>query len=71
MNEAEYLMKNFGDRGGCYPLLQVEHRLGFAGEHLTELYIHYISSRIFESAPQKGPEYSYRNLAIARFMVTA
>ena len=20
MNEAEYLMKNYGDRGGCYPL---------------------------------------------------
>ena len=19
MNEAEYLMKNYGDRGGCYP----------------------------------------------------
>ena len=21
MNEAEYLMKNYGDRGGCYVLL--------------------------------------------------
>ena len=20
MNDAEYLMKNYGDRGGCYPL---------------------------------------------------
>ena len=20
MNEADYLMKNYGDRGGCYPL---------------------------------------------------
>ena len=20
MNEAEYLMKNYGDQGGCYPL---------------------------------------------------
>ena len=25
MNEAEYLMKNYGDRGGCYPgVLSVE-----------------------------------------------
>ena len=31
----------------------------------------YISSRIFENIPQKGPEYSHRNLAIARFLVTA
>ena len=23
MNEAEYLMKNYGDRGGCYPRPQV------------------------------------------------
>ena len=30
-----------------------------------------ISSRIFENIPQNGPEYSHRNLAIARFLVTA
>ena len=30
-----------------------------------------ISSRIFEDIPQNGPEYSHRNLAIARFLVTA
>ena len=30
-----------------------------------------ISSRIFENVPQNGPEYSHRNLAIARFLVTA
>ena len=29
-----------------------------------------ISSRIFENVPQKGLEYSHRNLAIARFLVT-
>ena len=23
MNEAEYLMKNYGDRGGCYPSKQL------------------------------------------------
>ena len=31
----------------------------------------YISSQIFENIPQKGPEYSHRNLAIARFLVTS
>ena len=31
----------------------------------------YISSRIVENIPQNGPEYSYINLAIARFLVTA
>ena len=30
-----------------------------------------MSSRIFENIPQNGPEYSHRNLAIARFLVTA
>ena len=30
-----------------------------------------ISSRIFENIPQNGPEYSHRNLAIARFLVSA
>ena len=34
------------------------------------LYI-YISRRIFENIPQNGPEYSHRNLAIARILVTA
>ena len=29
------------------------------------------SSRIFENIPQNGPEYPYRNLAIATFLVTA
>ena len=29
------------------------------------------TSRIFENIPQNGPEYSHRNLAIARFLVTA
>ena len=29
------------------------------------------SSRIFENKPQNGSEYSHRNLAIARFLVTA
>ena len=29
-----------------------------------------ISSRIFENIPQNGPEFSYRNLALARFLVT-
>ena len=33
-------------------------------------YLH-TSSRIFENILQNGPEYSYRNLAIARFPVTA
>ena len=28
------------------------------------------SSRNFENIPQSGPEYSHRNLAIARFLVT-
>ena len=28
-----------------------------------------ISSRIFENMPQDGPEYSHRNLEIARFLV--
>ena len=34
MNEAEYLMKNYGDRGGCYPsrssdfsVIQVIHKI--------------------------------------------
>ena len=31
----------------------------------------YISSRILENIPQNGPEHSHRNLAIARFLVTA
>jgi len=31
----------------------------------------YISSRIFETAPEKGQEYSHRNPARARFVVTA
>ena len=31
----------------------------------------YTSSWIFENIPQNGPEYSHRNLAIARFLVTA
>ena len=31
----------------------------------------YISSRIFENIPQNEPEYSHRDLAIARFLVTA
>ena len=26
---------------------------------------------MFENIPQNGPEYSHRNLAIARFLVTA
>ena len=30
----------------------------------------YISSRRFENISQNGPEYSHRNLAIARFLVT-
>ena len=30
-----------------------------------------VSSRIFENIPQNGPEYSHRNLAIARVLVTA
>ena len=30
-----------------------------------------ISSRMFETIAQNGPEYSHRNLAIARFLVTA
>ena len=30
-----------------------------------------MSSRIFDNIPQNGPEYSHRNLAIARFLVTA
>ena len=29
------------------------------------------SSRVFENISQDGPEYSHRNLAIARFLVTA
>ena len=33
--------------------------------------VYCISSRIFENIPQNGPEYSHRNLAIARFLVTA
>ena len=28
MNEAEYLMKNYGDRGGCYPPRPYSARLG-------------------------------------------
>ena len=36
------------------------------------IYTHaYISGRSFENIPQNGPEYSHRNLAIARFFVTA
>ena len=35
----------------------------------SAIYI-YISSRSFENIPQNGPEYSYRNLALARFLVT-
>ena len=31
----------------------------------------YMSSRGFENIPQNGSEYSHRNLAIARFLVTA
>ena len=35
------------------------------------IYIYiYIYSRIFENIPQNGPEFSYRNLALARFLVT-
>ena len=30
-----------------------------------------IPSRIFENIPQNGPEYSYRKLAIASFLVAA
>ena len=29
------------------------------------------SGRIFENIPQNGPEYSHRNMVIARFLVTA
>ena len=37
-----------------------------------KLYIYkYIYSRIFENITQNGPEYSHRNLAIARFLVSA
>ena len=28
-------------------------------------------SQVLENIPQNGPEYSHRNLAIARFLVTA
>ena len=31
----------------------------------------YISSRFFENIPQNGPEYSHRNLAIAKILVAA
>ena len=35
------------------------------------IYTHaYISSRSFENISQNGPEYSHRNLAIARYLVT-
>ena len=27
MNEAEYLMKNYGDRGGCYPQAEGDNTL--------------------------------------------
>ena len=27
MNEAEYLMKNYGDRGGCYPSAEADNTL--------------------------------------------
>ena len=30
-----------------------------------------MSTQMFENIPQNGPEYSHRNLAIARFLVTA
>ena len=33
--------------------------------------VYWTSSRIFENIPQNGPEYLHRNLAIARFLVTA
>ena len=36
-----------------------------------EIKLFIISSRIFENIPQNGPEYPNRNLAIARFLVTA
>ena len=41
-------------------------------QKLTKLHnaVH-ISSRIFENIPQNGPEYSYRKLAIASFLVAA
>ena len=29
MNEAEYLMKNYGDRGGCYNTLQDLHNSSY------------------------------------------
>ena len=35
------------------------------------LFTYCYSSRNFENIPQNGPEYSHRNLAIARFLVTA
>ena len=36
------------------------------------IYTHaYISSQSFENIPQNGPEYSHRNLATARFLVSA
>ena len=27
MNKAEYLMKNYGDRGGCYPSAEADNTL--------------------------------------------
>ena len=36
-----------------------------------EIKLFIISSGIFENIPQNGPEYPNRNLAIARFLVTA
>ena len=45
---------------------QTKHQTFFVTHCLED-----ISSRIFENIPRNGPEYSHRNLAIARFLVTA